>query len=94
VRFYFFDPGQGYSYDPNGNTTADAVGRTFVYDAENKQTSVSDQNGMIGQCWYDGDGKRIKKYVPSTGETTIFVYDAVGKLVAEYSTIVASTNDD
>jgi len=35
----------------------------------------------------------VKKYVPSTGEVTVFVYDAAGKLVAEYSTIVASTND-
>lgn len=30
----------------------------------------------------------MKKLVPSTGEATIFVYDASGKLVAEYSTIV------
>jgi RHS repeat-associated protein len=35
----------------------------------------------------------VKKYVPSTGETTIFVYDAGGKLVAEYSTIVARVED-
>ncbi|MBK9156449.1 MAG: hypothetical protein IPM25_19950 [Chloracidobacterium sp.] len=39
----------------------------------------------------------MKKYVPAVGENpaevTIFVYDAAGKLVAEYSTIVASTND-
>ena len=37
---------------------------------------------------FDGDGKRIKKYVPATGEVTVFVYDAASKLVAEYSTIV------
>jgi RHS repeat-associated protein len=42
---------------------------------------------------YDGDGRRVKKYVPSSGETTVFVYDAAGKLVAEYSTIVASSQD-
>lgn len=40
---------------------------------------------------YDGDGKRVKKVVPGTGETTIFVYDASGKQVAEYSTIVETT---
>lgn len=83
----------GYSFDNGGNTTADASGRTFVYDAENKQTSVSDSNGTIGQYWYDGDGKRVKKYVPSTGETTIFVYDASGKSIAEYSTVVANSTD-
>ncbi len=75
-----------YTYDSSGNTSADAQGRTFVYDAENKQISVSDINGTIGQYFYDGDGKRIKKIVPSTGEVTIFVYDAAGKMVAEYST--------
>ncbi len=85
--------GDGYVFDASGNTTGDAEGRTFVYDAENKQTSVSDANGVIGQYWYDGDGRRVKKYVPSTGETTVFVYDASSKLVAEYSTVVAAAND-
>ncbi len=83
----------GYSFDNGGNTTADASGRTFVYDAENKQISVSDPNGTNGQYFYDGDGKRVKKHVPSTGETTIFVYDAAGKQIAEYSTIVANSTD-
>ena len=80
--------GQGYSYDNAGNTTIDAQSRTFVYDAENKQTSVSGTGGTIGQYSYDGDGKRVKKYVSASGETTVFVYDAAGKQVAEYSTIV------
>jgi len=35
----------------------------------------------------------VKKYVPSTGETTVFVYDASGKLVAEYSTSVVPVQD-
>ncbi len=83
-----FNTGQDYSYDSSGNTTGDPHGRTFVYDAENKQISVSDSSGTIGQYWYDGDGKRVKKFVPSTGEAIIFVYDAAGKVVAEYSTIV------
>jgi RHS repeat-associated protein len=81
----------GYSFDAAGNTTADAQSRTFVYDAENKQTSVSDTGGTIGQYFYDGDGKRIKKI--AVDEVTIFVYDAAGKQIAEYSTVVASAND-
>jgi hypothetical protein len=69
-------------------------------DAENKQTAVN--GGSVGQYWYDGDGKRVKKYVPTSGETTVFVYDAFGKLVAEYSTnvipasnaqVIYTTND-
>ena len=86
-----FASGRNYGYDSSGNTTADATGRTFVYDAENKQTSVSDQNGTIGQYFYDGDGKRVKKVVPATGETTVFVYGAGGQLVAEYSTQTSQT---
>jgi RHS repeat-associated protein len=83
----------GYAFDSAGNTTADAQGRAFVYDSENKQTLVSDGSGTIGEYFYDGDGKRVKKVVPSTGEETIFVYDAAGKLVAEYSTVVALPED-
>jgi RHS repeat-associated protein len=79
----------GYNYDNGGNTTTDASGQTFVYDAENKQVQVTNAYG-VNKYFYDGDGKRVKKIAPSTGETTIFVYDASGKLVAEYSTIVAT----
>ncbi|MCZ2391518.1 MAG: hypothetical protein LC113_10630 [Acidobacteria bacterium] len=35
----------------------------------------------------------MKKYVPSTGEVTVFVYDAGGKHVAEYSTVVEAAQD-
>ena len=77
----------GYGFDASGNTTADAEGRQFTYDAENKQTEVRDSlNQTVGQYFYDGDGKRVKKVVPATNETTVFVYDAAGQLVAEYST--------
>jgi RHS repeat-associated protein len=88
----------GYTYDALGNvlTATDARGVTITntYDGENKQVKVEvlDANGnpasTIGEYFYDGDGKRVKKFVPSTGETTIFVYDASGKMLAEYSTIV------
>ncbi len=77
---------QGYEYDSAGNVTKDAANKRFAYDAENKQTSFgtngSTTNG--GTYSYDGDGKRIKKIVGT--ETTIFVYNASGQMVAEYST--------
>jgi len=86
--------GQGWSYDAAGNTIGDPEGRTFFYDAENKQVEVRNASSTtVGQYFYDGDGKRVKKYVPSTGETTVFAYDAAGKLIAEYSTVVASPQD-
>ncbi len=89
-----FASGQNWAYDAAGNVIGDPEGRTFAYDAENKQIEVEDSSSAtLGTYFFDGDGKRVKKVVPSTGEVTIFVYDAGGKLVAEYSTIVQSTND-
>ena len=79
----------GYTFDDAGNVITDADGRSFTYDAENKQVEVKDSvSSTIGTYYFDGDGKRVKKVVPSTGETTVFVYDAAGKQIAEYSTIV------
>ncbi|KXK07351.1 MAG: cell well associated RhsD protein [Acidobacteria bacterium OLB17] len=83
----------GYGVDSAGNTATDASGQTFIYDGDNKQVQVNNAQGVVGQYLYDGDGKRVKKYVPSTGEVTVFVYDAGGKLAAEYSTIVEAAQD-
>jgi len=88
-----FTTGQGYTYDFSGNVKTDAEGRSFSFDGENKQTKVTSGGQTVGEYFYDGDGKRVKKYVPSTGETTIFVYDASGKMVAEYSTVVATPTE-
>jgi RHS repeat-associated protein len=73
----------GQVFDNAGNTTVDAEGRQFFYDGENKQKEVRNaQNQIIGQYLYDGDGKRVKKL--AANDTTIFVYDAGGRLSAEY----------
>ncbi len=55
---------------------------------KNTATAALNASGTLGQYTYDGDGKRIKKFVPPPGETTVFAYDASGKMVAEYSTNV------
>jgi RHS repeat-associated protein len=74
----------GHQFDNTGNTTQDAEGRQFFYDGENKQKEVKNaQNQVIGQYLYDGDGKRVKKL--AANDTTIFVYDAGGKLASEYT---------
>lgn len=71
--------GQGWAYDAAGNVIADPQGRSFIYDAENKQVLVSGQWSVVsGRYVFDGDGKRVKKHVPSTGEVTVFVYNAGG----------------
>lgn len=80
----------GYNYDANGNVTVDGSGNQFSYDAENHQKEVKDSsNNSLGTYIYDGDGRRVKKVAGS--ETTIFVYDAGGQMVAEYSTVTATT---
>jgi RHS repeat-associated protein len=68
-------------YDLAGNHKKDVQGRTFTYDAENRQVSF---NGAVGQYFYDGDGHRVKK-IDASG-TTVFVYNAAGQLIAEYTT--------
>ncbi len=72
----------GYTYDLAGNIITDVQGRSFTFNGDNKQVEVKDaSNNVIGQYFYDGDGKRIKKVTSS--ENTTFVYSG-GKLVAEY----------
>lgn len=81
---------QGYTFDKNGNMVIDADGRQFTFNGDNKQTQVKDvSNNVIGQYWYDGEGKRIKKVTNS--ETTVFVYSG-SKLIAEYSTATRPQN--
>ena len=85
-----FSAGQNYLYDKSGNLTNDASGSQFIYDAENHQKEIKNaQDQTIGLYFYDGDGKRVKKV--SSTEETIFVYNASGTLVAEYSTASSQT---
>lgn len=71
----------GYTYDSAGNTTADPAGKSFVFNGDNKQTMVAN-GGTLGTYSYDGDGKRVSKDA-STGDDSIFIYDASGKLIEE-----------
>lgn len=75
-----------YKYDLSGNLTQDAEGRKFAYNGENKQIEVKDGSNQVTATYeYDGDGNRVKKTIPATGEITVFVYDADGDLAAEYT---------
>ena len=84
-----------YSYDLNGNIITDVSdanqSRSFVFNGDNKQVEIKDaaSNSVIGRYYYDGEGKRVKKV--TNLETTIFIYDGLGKLIAEYSTDIAPT---
>lgn len=86
------DETNDYVFDSTGNTTKMANGFTFKFDGENKQYEVRNgSNEIVGQYFYDGSGKRVKKVVPDTAETTIFVYDSTGRMVAEYSTVLSQS---
>jgi RHS repeat-associated protein len=75
--------GNGVTYDNSGNQTGiTSANRTFTYDAENRQTNAT-VNGVATNYVYDGDGRRVIKTVGS-GPSTVFVYDAAGRLAAEY----------
>ncbi len=55
------------------------------YDAENRQIqATSTSTGETGYYLYDGAGRRVEKTLPAGN--TIYVYDAFGRLSAEYST--------
>ncbi len=89
-----FTTGQGYVYDYNGNLIQDSQNRSFSFNGDDKQTEVRDLTiptstnnpdaNIIGRYYYDGRGARVKK-VTNT-ESTVFVYNGSGTLVAEYST--------
>jgi RHS repeat-associated protein len=68
------------AYDAAGNQLADPLGRVSSYDAENRQSSTNGGGTTYG---YDGESRRVLKTVE--GVTTFFVYDAQGRLAAEYA---------
>jgi RHS repeat-associated protein len=57
------------------------------YDANNLTKSFASSSGSNGTYGYDGSDKRVKKVVTSSNgtTTTYYVYDALGRLAAEYS---------
>jgi RHS repeat-associated protein len=90
--------GSGWGYDSRGNISNNPAGQTFAYDSENRQVAfcTSDPAGCPNLAGtgrtlysYDGDGRRVQKSGP-TG-TTIYVYDVMGNLAAEYSTVAPTT---
>jgi len=85
-----FTVAEGYNYDSEGNLTSNPESQLFSYDAENHLTQVQNTSSQTTATYqYDGTGKRVGKLVGDQG--TVFVYDAFGKLVAEYATNQAVT---
>jgi RHS repeat-associated protein len=83
---------QGYGYDLAGNLTT-MPGLVMSYDAENHQVSANDgQSFGVSTYAYDGDGRRVRKVTATGSATTIFVYNAMGQMVAEYESNPAQGN--
>jgi RHS repeat-associated protein len=71
------------TYDAAGNIISDTKFRalSYVYDANNRQTSASG-TGVNQTAVYDALGQRVQ--TSAGGEARQMVYDAFGQLVAEY----------
>lgn len=82
----------GVTYDSAGNITADPRFRnlTYGYDANGRQNYAAQENGNSPvTAVFDGAGQRVAK--KAGGVLTIMVYDAGGKLVAEYGASAPGT---
>ncbi|MEW5976654.1 MAG: RHS repeat-associated core domain-containing protein [Acidobacteriota bacterium] len=79
----------GTGYDASGNLTTDLTGRSFAYDAENRQVSYNGGSVTVNASYdYDGEGRRVWRI--QNGVTTVFVYNGQGQLAAEYSSQAAA----
>lgn len=80
----------GVTYDDAGNVITDSKfrNRKFEYDANNrqKQSRNLDNSGAVDSV-FDATGQRVATQVGSS-LTNVLVYDAFGKLVAEYSSTI------
>jgi RHS repeat-associated protein len=77
------------TFDNGGNLLSETFLGSMAYDADNHQTTFTDPvTSAVSTYTYDGDGNRVRKVTPS--ETTVYVYDAFGKLAAEYASAAPS----
>jgi RHS repeat-associated protein len=76
---YTFIGGVAYSYDKNGNLTADGT-NAYTYDAENRLVAAA-RTGSNVSYQYDPFGRRIGKNV--NGATTKYLYDG-DQIICEY----------
>ena len=79
---------QNSGYDAAGNQKAigglnNVPAYSFTYDAENRQSGATFPSGTATYS-YDGEGRRVMKV--TGGVTTVYVYDPMGEVAAEYST--------
>jgi RHS repeat-associated protein len=78
--------GISYTYDANGNLTADGIS-TYAYDAENRLISVSNGTTLtydpLGRLWQVVKGTANTRFLYD-GDALVGEYDAAGSLAARY----------
>lgn len=75
-----------YAYDVAGNAVTDGT-LVFAWNAAGRLSSVSTGKKAVVSSLYNGHGERTLKAKPQGRkvESTLFVYDPVGKLIGDYS---------
>ncbi|MDR4650775.1 MAG: DUF6531 domain-containing protein [Nitrosomonas sp.] len=75
-----------YAYDVAGNAVTDGT-LVFAWNAAGRLSSVSTGKKAVVFSLYNGHGERTLKAKPQGRkvESTLFVYDPVGKLIGDYS---------
>jgi RHS repeat-associated protein len=78
----------GFQYEAMGNVTFDGL-NTSIYDDENRLYTSSQTLSNVTttmQYTYDPEGRRVQvQQTGGSGQNTVYVHDAGGALVAEYS---------
>ena len=77
--------GQALAYDLNGNLIGDGV-RTYVWDARNRLTSITQGATTIASFQYDALGRRIAR--TENGQTTSYLYDGLNAVQETVGTTI------
>ena len=95
------DPSDGnkFDYDTRGNQSViGGTGISLDYDGENRQKMYTVSAVTQEKYYYDGEGRRVKHEHQvysggsfNTTKTTVYVYDARGRLSAEYGDPTTNT---
>ena len=77
------------TFDNAGNLLSETFLGDMAYDADNHQTTFTDPvTSAVTTYTYDGAANRVRKITPAA--TTVYVYNAFGKLAAEYASAAPS----
>ena len=77
----------GLSYDAAGNLNGMNGFGNLTFDAENRLLTETSPTPYAYA--YDGEGRRVLK--SGAGNTTVYVYDAAGRLSSEYNSVAPTT---